>query len=109
MNKPYDLELSDLTIFSACFFFQKADDRLALSNAKSGMFEQRKISLKEAPLIFNLWDNVYHQNGVKNLETNGRWDPSKLAKGMSMSIYLSKFYHDFNQIHPDSKIRQSTI
>ena len=51
------------------------------------MFEQRKISLKEAPLIFNLWDNVYHQNGVKNLETNGRWDPSKLAKGMSMSIY----------------------
>ena len=68
-------------------FFQKADDRLALSNAKSGMFEQRKISLKEAPLIFNLWDNVYHQNGVKNLETNGRWDPSKLAKGMSMSIY----------------------
>ena len=83
----YDLELNDLTIFSACFFFQKADDRLALSNAKSGMFEQRKISLKEAPLIFNLWDNVYHQNGVKNLETNGRWDPSKLAKGMSMSIY----------------------
>ena len=68
-------------------FFQKADDRLALSNAKSGMFEQRKIPLKEAPLIFNLWDNVYHQNGVKNLETNGRWDPSKLAKGMSMSIY----------------------
>ena len=60
-------------------FFQKADDRLALSNAKSGMFEQRKISLKEAPLIFNLWDNVYHQNGVRNLETNGRWDPSKLA------------------------------
>ena len=43
------------------------------------MFEQRKISLKEAPLIFNLWDNVYHQNGVRNLETNGRWDPSKLA------------------------------
>ena len=60
-------------------FFQKADDRLALSNAKSGMFEQRKISLIEAPLIFNLWDNVYHQNGVRNLETNGRWDPSKLA------------------------------
>ena len=43
------------------------------------MFETRKISLKEAPLIFNLWDNVYHQNGVKNLENNGRWDPSKLA------------------------------
>ena len=60
-------------------FFQKSDDRLALSSAKSGMFEQRKISLKEAPLIFNLWDNVYHQNGVKNLENNGRWDPSKLA------------------------------
>ena len=44
------------------------------------MLEARKISLKEAPLIFNLWDNVYHQNAVKTLESNGRWDPSKLAK-----------------------------
>ena len=67
------------------------------------MFEQRKISLKEAPLIFNLWDNVYHQNGVKNLETNGRWDPSKLAKGMSMFIYpnFNQIHPNFNQIYPD--------
>ena len=44
------------------------------------MLEQRKISLKDAPLIFNLWDNVYHQNAVRNLESTGKWDPSKLAK-----------------------------
>ena len=44
------------------------------------MLEQRKITLKEAPEIFNLWDNCYHQNAVKHLENNGRWDPSKLAK-----------------------------
>ena len=47
---------------------------------KSSLFEQRNVSLKEAPAIFGLWDNVYHQNAIKSLDDKGRWDPTQASK-----------------------------
>ena len=55
------------------------DERLKLRE-KSSLFEQRNVSLKEAPAIFGLWDNVYHQNAIKSLDDKGRWDPTQASK-----------------------------
>ena len=42
--------------------------------------KQQNVTLKEAKNMFGLWDNVYHQNAVKNLDPTARWDPTKMAQ-----------------------------
>ena len=42
--------------------------------------KQQNVTLKEAKKMFGLWDNVYHQNAVKNLDPTSRWDPTKMAQ-----------------------------
>ena len=61
------------------YYFQRVDERLKLRE-KSTLFEKRNVSLKEAPAVFGLWDNVYHQNGIKSLDEKGRWDPTQASK-----------------------------
>ena len=49
--------------------------------AKSSMNnKQQNVTLREAKKMFGLWDNVYHQNAVKNLDPTARWDPTKMAQ-----------------------------
>ena len=70
--------------------FQKADDQLNTKNylayrALSTMNENQ-MTLKQAKQLFGLWDNAYHESGLKNLDPARRWDPS----GLSNMINLKK-------------------
>ena len=48
--------------------------------------QQKDVTLKEAKEMFGLWDNVYHQNAVKNLDPSSRWDPTKSSQEQKKKV-----------------------
>ena len=86
--------------------FQRVDERLKLRE-KSSLFEKRNVTLKEAPAVFGLWDNVYHQNGIKSLDEKGRWDPTQASKAQEKKKKLESSSEedsddsDSNDSNPD--------
>ena len=77
----------DCIIFSH-YFFKRADDQIYSNRSKSLMNnrQQKDVTLKEAKEMFGLWDNVYHQNAVKNLDPSSRWDPTKSSQEQKKKV-----------------------
>ena len=93
---------AELIINVLNFYFQKADEKFK-AREKSSLFESRKIGLREAKGIFGLWDNVHSANAVKALESNGRWDPSKLNREMAKKKEMQKLLEQISDSEEESE------
>ena len=90
----YTLANPQLFNYSNSFniIFKKADDQIDANRAKSLMkIKQQDVTLKEAKKRFGLWDNVYHQNAVKNLDPSSRWNPTKISQEQKKKVEKAEY------------------
>ena len=72
--------------------FKRADDKIDANRAKSLMkIKHQDVTLKEAKKRFGLWDNVYHQNAVKNLDPTSRWNPTKISQEQKKKVEKAEY------------------